>query len=212
MIIETIKTKNGRVKSCICGCDNCGNKFKRNFFEANKTEHHFCLKECYKKWKSINTIGSKNPFYGKKPKQDTILKSIKAWKGKKHTDEAKKKMSIARKGKTFTDEHKRKIRQSLSGEKNYRWGGGIKKHGGYIQIYKPEHPNADCKGYVFEHRLVMEKHLGRYLKPEEVVHHEGEKNDNRIEKLRLFENDKKHRAFHMELKRKQKCQMSLNSI
>ncbi len=71
---------------------------------------------------------------------------------------------------------------------------------GYIQIYKPDHPGADHKGYVREHRLVVEKKIGRYLKPKEKVHHlYGKKQDNRIEKLMLFPNQKKHMQFHMKI-------------
>lgn len=52
-----------------------------------------------------------------------------------------------------------------------RWIGGKRiNHNGYIVIRMPNHPNA-VNGYIFEHRLIMEKKLGRILKPNEIVHH-----------------------------------------
>ena len=65
-------------------------------------------------------------------------------------------------------------------------GGRLAENKGYVRIRSKDHPYGGLRGYVFEHRLVMEKHLGRYLKKHEIVHHKnGVRNDNRIENLEL---------------------------
>jgi len=65
--------------------------------------------------------------------------------------------------------------------------GGISYKGGYRLIHKPEHPHAKDNGYIFEHRLVVEKNIGRILKPEEKIHHlNGDKLDNRFENLEII--------------------------
>jgi transposase len=83
---------------------------------------------------------------------------------------------------------------------NPRWKGGRRRAGtnkAYIYVYSVGHPFAVKEGYVMEHRLVMEKHLGRYLKPTEVVHHlNGIKDDNRIENLELVKNRGEHVRGH----------------
>ncbi len=71
------------------------------------------------------------------------------------------------------------------------------RHQGYVCLYVPKHPFCDRNGYVKEHRLIMEKHLGRYLKPSEVVHHLNHiRDDNRIENLMLLKNKSKHMRLH----------------
>ena len=48
-----------------------------------------------------------------------------------------------------------------------------------------------------EHRVVMERHLGRKLKNGEVVHHINEvRDDNRIENLQLCSSSGRHVADH----------------
>jgi hypothetical protein len=87
------------------------------------------------------------------------------------------------------------------GSENKSWKGGRIVRGEYIMLYKPNHPNTTKDKYVFEHRLVMEKKLGRYLTKEETVHHiNGIKTDNRIENLMLFNNDLEHKMYHIEQK------------
>lgn len=84
------------------------------------------------------------------------------------------------------------------GENNFKWKGGRTTSNGYIYILNPSHPNASIKGYVAEHRFVMEKKIGRYLTREEVVHHiNHNKTDNRSENLELLDTQSPHASLHM---------------
>lgn len=88
------------------------------------------------------------------------------------------------------------------GADSYMWKGGEIKNGhGYILVYSPTHPFCNAKKYIFRSRLVMEKHLRRYLVPEEVIHHiNGVKDDDRPENLKLFANTNEHSRFHSKIR------------
>ena len=85
------------------------------------------------------------------------------------------------------------------GENNPAWKGGRKKDmRGYILILKHSHPFADKKGYILEHRFIVEKMLGHYLKQKEIVHHINKvKGDNRPENLMAFSRQYAHNKFAM---------------
>ncbi len=105
-------------------------------------------------------------------------------KGKNHTDKARKKMREYRLGK-------------FCGNKNSHWQGGKRKVNGYIRIYSPNHTFKNQDNCVYEHKLIIEKHLGRYLIPKEIVHHlDSNRSNNNIENLHLFESSSKHSWYH----------------
>lgn len=90
-----------------------------------------------------------------------------------------------------------KLGHHLKGERNVNWNGGVRiDKDGYRYIKNPEHPFCDYAGYVPEHRLVLEKKLGRYLKKGEVAHHINEiVDDNRPENIELLE-QRLHTSLH----------------
>ena len=78
-----------------------------------------------------------------------------------------------------------------SNEQHSQWNGGVRRDKGYIYIklYLNDFffPMTTSSGYVYEHRLVMARHLGRCLHRWEIVHHKNHiRDDNRIENLEIM--------------------------
>jgi len=108
--------------------------------------------------------GSGNPMYGSQRFGDKN-----PFHGKQHSEETKEVQRLQKLG-------------IYNGEQNPNWRGGVKNDGrGYIMIYMPDHPRCDSKGYIYEHRLVMECKLGRPLKRTEIVHHKDRNTTNNNE-------------------------------
>lgn len=136
------------------------------------------------------------------------------WSTGKHlSQKTRLKISLAHRGKKVSKETRDKLREinknHWCGTKNPKWKGGqIVSKDGYILILQPSHPRLNKTRYVNKSHLIMEKSLGRYLKPEEVVHHiNGIKNDDRLENLMLFSNPGEHRHHHAKVSKQ-----SLNYI
>lgn len=79
-------------------------------------------------------------------------------------------------------------------ERNVFWRGGRTVDAdGYVLVKSPDHPHATKAGYVREHRLAMERELGRYLLPTEVVDHiDGDRGNNDPANLRVFASNAEH--------------------
>ena len=122
-------------------------------------------------------------------------------------------------GRSLSDDARLRLSESKRGALNPGYGkrpanykGRQVTVDGYVTIHSPDHPFGGVKGYVFEHRLVLEAHLrevepsspylvasgaGLYLSPEVEVHHaNGVKDDNRVENLEPM-SKAEHAAHHM---------------
>jgi len=82
------------------------------------------------------------------------------------------------------------------GPNHPNWRGGIK--------HRPDGYIRDSKTDKYLHRIVMEKHLGRELRPEENIHHiDGNNQNNDINNLKIMSNSE-HRKLEYKLAPKDK--------
>jgi hypothetical protein len=136
----------------------------------------------------------------------------KEWQGKKRIIRESFRRFSSRK---FCDNvcRSKQLSKDNSGEKNYFYQKSLVPWNrksdqvirmscgnGYIQV---RFFNNGKRVVQYEHRYLMEKKIGRELKAEEVVHHvDGNKKNNDLSNLILFENDREHKKHHRENRHK----------
>lgn len=195
-------------------CKQCNKTFETTQTEINRGQK-YCSRNCYysaSKGKIITEeckkkISEKNKVSCQKSKIIIFCKTC----GKRmeltlYWSKKRKYCSNSchNRNRKFSEETKQKISNSrknkLVGKNNPKWKGGKFITRNHIKVLYKNHPFAGQNGYIWEHRLVMEKHLGRYLDSKEVVHHINcNPLDNRIENLMLLKNCGYHAQIHRKL-------------
>lgn len=105
----------------------------------------------------------------------------------------------------FINGHSSRVCNPMRGRRchrnpNYKGGRFIDQHG-YVLVLNP-HRTSKRDRYIYEHRLVMQQHLGRRLSSDEQVHHRnGIKTDNRIENLQVIDVSDHARLHQQELRK-----------
>ncbi|MFA5321161.1 MAG: HNH endonuclease [Smithella sp.] len=153
-------------------CKFCGKEFKIYPYRAtDKNRGKFCSKHCC-------NLG-----------QNHLPNSGQFKKGHIPTHGFKKGMISWNKGKKLPNR---------SRENHPNWKGGQYIRNGYVHCISPLHPHSKKDGYVLRSHLIMEKIIGRYIKPEEVVHHINKiTTDDRPENLQLFPSKSEHKKYHL---------------
>lgn len=86
--------------------------------------------------------------------------------------------------------------------------GKMTNNHGYVLVLTQNHPRKIAGGYVYEHILLAENILGRFLNKGEIVHHiNGNKSDNNLENLVVLPNQNIHCKIHKELRTKTQSEL-----
>lgn len=150
----------------------------------------------YKQW-SDDDIATLIEFY---PNTKTIDLVPVLHRSKQSIDHKAQRLGLKK-----TDELLFDNRSARRGEKSPTWKGGRSfNEKGYVVL-------TTDNGRVLEHREIMEKHLGRKLEPNEVVHHiNGNKADNRIENLEVMTNGEHTIKHHTGQKRSEETRRKIS--
>ncbi len=163
-------------------CNTCNLIFEKKNFSVRRSKNHFCSKECKYKKSDSCPLCLKN-IDRNKEKRSKIFCNI--CYERNYYKENPERIEL----------RKKKVRENLRRKRNLPLdtprmrgenGSGSINGNGYKIIYNKNHPNSK-NDRIAEHTLIMSNHIGRPLFKGENVHHiNGDKLDNRIENLELW--------------------------
>lgn len=138
------------------------------------------------------------PCCSMKCQHDVLKKKIKVYCSNCKKELYKLPSSIGKN--TYCSKQCYKVNYKAENTPNWKGGRLIRKTG-YVVVYHPNHPHNVGVNYVYEHRLIMEKKLGRYLNKNEDVHHkDGNRSNNNINNLELM-SEYEHQKMHGDKRR-----------
>ena len=177
--------QSSRITSIKCRCDNCGDEIIKHKHDYDVAKHHFCSLRCSTQYNNklrdrelLERIANK---IRKPPEFSACLEC--GIKIPKRTSNGKLRKFCSTKCAAESQKVPMTIPQRL--EQSER---KIDKYLGYVRIYAPEHPEANTRGFCYEHRIIAEQQIGRRLAHNEVVHHKNRiRWDNRPSNLEVMD-------------------------
>lgn len=98
----------------------------------------------------------------------------------------------------FRAKYKDKTYEVATREPKHKDAKGWHKSQGYVKRLVTEHPFVDSRGYVMEHRLVLEEKMGEFLPKKVVVHHiDNNRENNEETNLKVLNDQKSHAKIHI---------------
>lgn len=142
-------------------CEQCG----VSFYPESGGPNRFCSRDCQNAWQGRNAVWDECEVCGK-----AIRKAPSQIQTKKYCSHECQGKAVSRRA--IGREHNGKPVLMTSG--------------GYLKVWEPGHPAARAN-WVLEHRLVVEKVIGRYLDTKEHIHHkDGNKTNNHPDNLEIM--------------------------
>lgn len=162
------RRKTGQIRQCVV----CGKDVYVKLFEQRLGLHRCCSRACQAKWAARNSVKRPCEWCGQEMKMSPSRAGVQRFCSRACH------MEGSRTNFLDTVHNGRRAR-------NFK---------GYVWVWEPDYPKS-YQGWVPEHRLIMQKIVGRELERHEHVHHiNGIKNDNRPENLILLTNSE-HQAI-----------------